>query len=326
MPKFYFTSDEIISSIERRISSPVHQSTFTEQDFLDFATEEMNMGIVPMVISNHEDYYIHQEDIQLVANKVAYDIPYRAIGNKIKDVALVDANNNVMEMTRISISDTSTDRNDITRHSRHQLSRFYISNNQICFDVAPATIDTSYSLRVTYYIRPNALVPNVEIAQVVSVDRNNGVITIDALPDKFLLTNLDGSSKQIDFIKAKSPHKILNYDISVSNFDQLAATITLDPSDIPDDLAMNDIIAMAGETCIPQIPSDLHVLLAHRVATRVLEALGDSEGLQNANQKLIELEKKGNILVTSRVDDAPKIISNKNSPLRSGLSRRRRGW
>lgn len=326
MPKFYHTSDDLIASIKRRILVPINQSTFSEQDFLDFATEEMNLGVVPTVISNHEDYYIYSEDIPLVANQVAYDIPYRAIGNKLKDVLLVDSGDNTFEMTRISRGDDTMD-GDTTYYLRLNLSRFYIENNQIILAVSPDAVDTSYSLRVTYYLRPNALVPNSSVSQVISIDRNTGIVTVDQVPDNFLEQNLDGSPKQIDCIKAKSPHKILGFDLNVTAFDQNAATITFtDPADIPADLAMNDIIAMAGETCIPQIPSDLHVLLAHRVATRILESLGDSEGLQNANAKLQELEKKSNILVTSRVDDAPKIITNKNSPLRYGLMRRRKGW
>lgn len=324
MSKFYFTSTELIESIARRCMIPSNQSTFTDQDFLDFATEEMNMGIVPMVLSNHEDYYIYSEDVNLVANKTAYDIPYRAIGNKLKDVALVDSNGNIFEMSRISISDMALN-NDST-YLNQNLTRFYIANNQVCLAINASSIDTNYALRFSYYLRPNALVPNNEISQVISVDRNTGIITVDDVPDKFLLTNLDGSAKKIDFIKAKSPHKIITYDVAVTSFNQNASTITLLTSNIPDDLEMNDIIAMSGETCIPQIPSDLHVLLAHRVATRVLEASGDTEGLQNANQKLIELEKKSNIIVTNRVDDAPKIISNFHSPLRQGLMRRRRGW
>lgn len=325
MGKFYYTSDDLISSIERRILVPLNQSTFSEQDFLDFATEEMNMGIVPVVISNHEDYYVYPQDIPLVAGTTNYDIPYRAIGNKIKDVMLVDNGGNLYEMTRIQKSDTAQD-SDTSHYLRSTLSRFYIENNQIVLACDADAIDTNFSLRVTYYLRPNALVPNAEISQVVSINRVTGIITVDSVPAKFLKTNLDGSAKQIDFIKAKSPHKILSFDVDVTLFDQNSARITLDPNDIPADLAMNDIIAMAGETCIPQIPSDLHVLLAHRVATRILESLGDTEGLQNANQKLQELEKKTNLLVTQRVDDAPKIVNNRNSPLRWGLTRRRKGW
>ncbi len=325
MPKFYMTSDDLIASIERRILVPLNQSTFSEQDFLDFATEEMNLGVVPMVISNHEDYYVFPEDVGLIANQTKYDIPYRAIGNKIKDIYLVDSGGNLFEMTRVQKSDTVSSA-DTAHYLGSNLSRFYVENNQVCLTVDPDVVSSAYSLRFSYYIRPNALVPNVEIAQVISVDRNTGIITVDAVPDKFLESNLDGSSRLIDFIKAKSPHKIMSYDVSVSAFDQNSTTITLDPADIPADLQMNDIIAMAGETCIPQIPSDLHVLLAHRVATRILESLGDTEGLQNANVKLKELESKSNILVTNRVDDAPKIINNKFSPLRSGLNRRRRGW
>ena len=84
---------------------------------------------------------------------------------------------------------------------------------------------------------------------------------------------------------------------------------------------MNDIIALATQTNIPQIPSDLHVLLAQRVSARILESIGDTEGLGNANAKIKELEDKTDILIGNRVDDAPKIIKNRHSLLRSGRNR-----
>jgi hypothetical protein len=74
------------------------------------------------------------------------------------------------------------------------------------------------------------------------------------------------------------------------------------PSDIPERLSVGDWICLAGETVIPQIPSDLHVMLAQAVACRVLEAIGDSQGLQNAAAKLQEMEQKLFNVIDSRLE------------------------
>ena len=72
--KFYYTSTDLINSIKRRILFPISQSTFSEQDILDFATEEMNMAIVPVVLQKQEDYYLYTEDITLVNGTSKYNI------------------------------------------------------------------------------------------------------------------------------------------------------------------------------------------------------------------------------------------------------------
>ena len=77
MSKYYYTSDEIIKSVKRRIIMPTSQNTFTDQDLLDFATEEINMGLVPLILAEQEDYFLYDEYIQLVPGSTKYTIPYR---------------------------------------------------------------------------------------------------------------------------------------------------------------------------------------------------------------------------------------------------------
>ena len=93
-----------------------------------------------------------------------------------------------------------------------------------------------------------------------------------------------------------------------------------------DELSIGDHIAISTESAIPQIPDDLHPVLAHRVAARILEALGDTEGLQNANTKLAELEQQTTTLIDNRVEDSPKKVVNRHSNLRAGLNSRYRRY
>lgn len=311
---YFFTSTSLLESIKRRCLIPASQSTFTDQDFLDFATEEMNMGIVPTVLQLHEDYYLYEVLVPLVDGQIKYQIPYRAIGNKVRDVALVDQNNNYSMMTRVGIGDLAT------WNYSNNVYAYYISSNEIC--LVPQNLNTNYGgcfLSISFYLRPNSLVPNNEVATISAIDRTTGTIYVETLPDTF------STSEPIDFIQMRSPHKILSFDISPSATDSVSGTITFTLSDIPEELVVGDKIALATETCIPQIPSDMHVMLAARVASRLLEAIGDTEGLQNANMKLAELEKKTEVLINNRVEDSPRRIVNVNATLRRGLLRRARG-
>ena len=83
------------------------------------------------------------------------------------------------------------------------------------------------------------------------------------------------------------------------------------------------LITIATEAAIPQIPSDLHPMLVQRVVRRVMEALGDTEGLNNATQKMMEFEKKTMGIVDNRVEDSTKKVVNRHAILRRGLYSRR---
>ena len=128
---------------------------------------------------------------------------------------------------------------------------------------------------------------------------------------------------QYDFIQSKSPFVTLGKEITATAVNSTTNEVTFAISDIPSRLSVGDHVAKECETMIPQIPADLHVVLAHRVATRCLEALGDTEGLQNANKKLAEMEDKTSNLIDNRVEDAPIKVVNRHGALRSGLYRRR---
>lgn len=310
----YMNSEALIKSIKLRAMIPESQNTFTAEGFLEFADEEMALGLVPSILVMHEDYLMYTEKVPLEQNKIRYAIPYRAIGNKLRDVAFEDGSGNVYQMTRISIGDISYYNNT----SNGSAYAFYVENNEIVLAPKNLTPATNTYLRMTYYMSPNQLVPSDQVAVVGSIDRTSGVVQFSNMPVDFNITEL------VDIIKVKSPNKTLKYDIQPVSINAVSKTITFNLADIPDTLAPGDHVALAQECCIPQVPSDLHVVLAHRVATRCLEALGDTEGLQNANQKLAEMEAKTTMLIDNRVEDSPQKIVNRSGFLRNGFFNRGR--
>lgn len=94
------------------------------------------------------------------------------------------------------------------------------------------------------------------------------------------------------------------------------------PSDIPRFLAVGDHVALAEQSCIPQIPSDLHVYLAQKTAERILESQGDAQGLALAQQKSKEMEYRAGTIIDNRVDESPPKLVNRHGILRSGLINR----
>lgn len=309
----YYTSDELIKSVKRRAFIPANQVTFQDEDFLAFADEEMSMGLVPSILQLHEDYLMHQDRIPLEVDKVRYEIPYRAIGNKLRDVAFRDTNGNIFEMTRITKDDLPYYNGP---SSMYAVYAFYVENNEICLVPENSRI-ASGTLQVTYYMRPNALVKLEKVGIITNIDTGTGVLSLDKVPSEFSTTKL------FDMVQIKSPHKTLYYDLTATAIDTVSNTITFATGNIPSNLKVGDHICLATQAAVPQVPSDLHVVLAHRVAARCLEAMGDLENLQAANQKLAEFELKTQNIIDNRVESAPLKIVNRHSLLRNGISARR---
>lgn len=306
----YYTTDTLIESIKRRAAIPTSQSTFKNEDFIAFLNEEMSLGLVPSVLRMKEDYLLVTLDIPLEQNKTQYTIPVRAIGNKVREISFKDTNDNVLEMTRIQIGDLP-----YYSSNNNSLYAYYIANNVI--NLMSATPTVSGFLSISYYIRPNQLVMLANVGVIQSINRTTGEIFLDKIPSGFSVT------ADFDLVQHTSPHKCLSIDLSVTSVNALTKSVVVDIANIPEQLSAGDHFCLAQQSAIPQIPSDLHVILAHRAAARCLEAQGDLEGLQAANAKLAEFEKNTENLIDDRVEDSPKKLVSRHSHIRSGLTNRR---
>lgn len=318
MGDYFFTSEELIKSIQRRASIPSNQSLMSDEDILDFADEEMRMNVLPLLLSTNEDFYLYREEVPLVSGQVNYPIPYRAIGSKLREVGFSEDANSYRPLNRISI-----DHIGYTNQSKGtQLNHFYLQGDKV---VLYADSQLSGNLVFFYPLRPNRLVLPNQVAIIENITEA-GVITIKDISGRKNPTNFtDGI--EYDFIKTKSNHGILDFDkvaidvTSDSSTDEVIS-MTFDPSDIPSDLVPGDRIALSGETDIVPCTTELQPMLAQTVAARVLESIGDLENLNAANQKLSKMEQASLILTENRVEGSPIKIVRRNGLLRNGSRRR----
>lgn len=304
----YLTTNTLIENIKRRAMLPSNQNTFLEADFLAFANEEMDLGVVPHVLSFHEEYYVFTDSIELQPTTIRYNIPHRAIGNKLREVRYKDLNGNIFEMTQVAIEDEGYFQYNNIGSNPGSLRSFSIEGSEILLNTHPNTISMMGYLELMYYIRPNTLVSENRTAKVTSIVGNT--VTIDAYSSAF-----NGITK-FDITSIKNPHKLIAVDIEPIAL-ATPSLLQFTFSEIPANIQIGDIIAISEETIIPQMPVELHSMLAQRVAIRCLEALGDTQGLQNATAKLVEMEQKTSIIIDNRVEGAAKKINNLHSHLRN---------
>ena len=232
---------------------------------------------------------------------------------------------NEYEMTQIAVDDRYTGLSNGTGSADFTgFRRFYLMGNDVILH--PSVGPTPHgSLSFYYYLRPNSLVKDSAVATITALDKTTGNITLSSIPSGYSVY-VAGSNNTVattfDFIKAKSAHNILDIDLTINSVNSTTKVINMDPYKIPKDLEVGDYIALAGQTCIPNIPTELHMVLAQRVAQRALEALGDTEGLNNAANKIAEMENKLTTMIDNRVEGSPRKVVNR--ALMTGVARNRR--
>jgi len=309
----YYTSDKLIEAIKRNITTPISQNTYTDTDILAFADEELSLGVLPAMMSLHEDYLLFKQDVPLQNGVSEYEIPYRAIGNKLYDLQFIDASGSVLYMSRATLADKPSFNGSYTMNTAYS---YYVMNNKIGL-LPSISGDATGSLRFIYYIRASSLVPLDEVGVITNINRSTGEIQVSVLPTTF------DANTPCDFYKHQSPHNLLKINVTPTGVNASSRTLTFSPSDIPADLIVGDHVSLAEQCAIPQIPSDLHPFLAQKTSERILAAQGDVEGLRIAQAKTAEMELRAGTIIDNRVDESPIKLVNRRGILQSGLISRR---
>ena len=318
------TSNSLIKSLKRRAMIPNDQETFEDSDFLDMLNEEIQYFGIPHLLSTYEEYLVVSQDFPLTSGTFEFDIPERAIGNKLRGVFFADSSDtsgeNLSDLTRIKLEDVPDYSNYNNNFINGTNSVYYVKDNKLVLvDEQPYS---GGSLRMFFYIKPSKLVEEDRAGVISNIDRTAGTITLSNFPVDF--SNLP----LMDFVQTKSPNKILKYDITPTSVNSNTKTITFATTDIPSNLVVGDYVNFAQESIVPQLPTELHGILAQRVAVAALEALGDFEGMDKAQSRLSKMETATLTILDNRVESDVEKIRNRDSALQqtgrggSGFGRR----
>lgn len=227
----WYTSNDLIEAVKRKISFPVSQNTFTEDDILAFANEEMSISQVPSVLMYHEEYFVVTETVPLESNKSRYSIPSRAIGMKLRDVFYQDEQGNVFEMTRVHSDDRAYFQ--AVTAINNAIAKFYIQGNDVVLTPA-VNSGPSGSLLFVYYLRPNQLVLNDRAA---TIESFSNTITID------LTALVAGDTVTIDDVVFTA----VSGSPSTNEF-QIAGTSTLTATNLKNAINTNGVVAADNGT------------------------------------------------------------------------------
>lgn len=253
----YMTSQDLINSVQRKISFPLSQQTFTALDILAFANEETYISQVPTIIQFHSEYFVSYNTVPLLTNVSNYPIPSRAIGQKLRSVFWQDNSGNMFEMTQVAEEDRAFyQRNIGTNQAIH---KFFIEGNSIVLTPGLITNPTG-NLILVYYLRPNQLVKNDRAAIInnfqQTITLNNSLIH----PLDILTIGIDGNPagpgiNNIPFTAVNS------LGGTISGIAINSTTSTLITTSTPHQLSEFQTIVISGSNSNPSIDGNFPVTI-----------------------------------------------------------------
>lgn len=316
MTKKVLTTDALVKSVKRRMALPLDQNTFDKQDIIDILNEEMDLQMVSYLLSSNQEYLVNHVEYILAEipendARFSFKIPDRAVGNKLRRVCMVNESGTQTPLTRIE-----PDKLGFFDYLGSNNFSYYVENDMIIlleYSLANAT-----RIRLYYEMSPSELVEDKYGATILSLNTTTGEIVVNDIPDNF------ETGITYDFINANSPNKCVAIDKIPTSINTTSNIMNFNPTDFPTDLKVGDYICVANESIVPQIPTELHPMLAQMAAVAILEAQGDEKGIQIAAARLQKMNEGTKDIISNRVEGNNQKINNMNSPLSNSAGGNRR--
>lgn len=284
-----YTTTGIVNAIKLKGILPDAQQLFLPDDLISIMDGEMKTIIVPQIMSAKQEYLVSSYDQSISSGQTKFFIPHQAIGGKLRDFVLVNADGKEIGIDRYEPEDVKTGGDEWTHRG------FFVDNDQV--NLLPTDGDfVGYSARMKIFRRPNNLVLESKAAKVTAINTSSLEVTCDKMPSHFT------TSLTYDFVKGKPSFRCHAENKSIST---IVGFVLKFSETLPEDLAIGDWVAETGFSPIPQIPYELHPLLEQRVVIKCLEGMKDRTGLELASKAYDEMLNQFGFIVAPRVDGTP---------------------
>lgn len=295
-----YTTDELVKVVRLRgMLGNVESSGTKDQDIIDHLNDAMMEELVPKILSVREEYFVIPTRIATATGTIRW--PERAVGNKLRDVALWRSDSDRSGLPRVSPPQKYGYGSGSTPVA------YYIEGNNI--KLLPE--GSSGTIEMGYFFRPGQLVKSLEAGVVSSIDLDNKKLTLVSNPP----TTWD-SSKKIDIHSGFSGGEIRQFSLSLSGITgaELTFSDAIDGSSFGTHApAPGDYVCLEGEAVLPALPIELHPVLAQAAVVKVAESMGDTESVTIHQGKLNRMLQQCTVMIDYRVEGTPQKIVNTNS-------------
>ena len=230
----------------------------------------------------------------MVSGTASYRMPTRSVGGALRDVVWVDSGGTPQLPP---LRQLSSDEPEAIMAQEGTPYAYYLRNYHV---VLVPTPNVSGTLRMPYYARPNRLVPVASAAP---------ILTVEALPTGVRVTVASTatslsfvSAERLDVVRATPAFETCVVNSPNVNPDNPGGgdPITFDFTQEGDTAEVGDYLCLPGESPVPQVPVELHGLLAARTSRRLLKAVGDPDW-QALDADVADLELRARSVLTPRV-------------------------
>jgi hypothetical protein len=284
-----FTTTELLVQIREMARLPDDEPDATDTILLRKATEILQSVYAPAVRKVREDYYVATSRIALASGRASYPIPRRAVTASVRRVRLLDSAGRELRMTQVPYESLLTSQTGLRPD-------FYsLADDRVMVSPTPIAGSTSYRLELVFEYRPSMLVPvdEDELSVVVASNYNNPTAdthTVYALADVFQDADL------IDIVRKDAPFSSPVIDATINARGVTVSGYALDLtsySGLQDQnlgLVVGDWVCPAGETPVPQIPAELHPILAKHTAAAWLAPIDTQTSAELKDAADLELK------------------------------------
>lgn len=296
-----YSVNALLTSVKQRSMNADNQNLLSDSDIVRIASEELQGSILPFIQSVKNEYYVTYEDQTFSNTQARYTIPQRAIGTKLRDVCLIDAQGNEILLNYINPEDLKSS----WAYAPYQFG-FYPTDYSIVLVLGNNLGAGNYSfVRQFYFRRPNTLCTtgvSGNAGQVVSFNTSAKTITLNSAPTTWT------TSTRFDIINSMPPFQSRVDDAEIS---MIAGFVLTFVNDLPDGLAVGDWVSEANFSPIPQMPVECHRLLETLTAARILQYTGDP-AFQVMQAMAEGMKRDLSQIISPRVDGSPRKIPIRN--------------
>jgi len=269
---------QLIDSIKRKTSMPNAQSLWTPARILASINEELQICILPLMMRIQEDYFLAYQSF--TTYQASLPIPSRAIGTKIRSLGFYKDGYLQRNVPRLDEENTFLSRN----------LGFVFENYsaKLKFDQFP---DANSELRLYYYKSPNTLDLETNVSPISAIDTATNIVTTSAALPFYIARTL------INTQSPNNPFLVTAEDIEIISVN--GASIELSSVE---GMSVGDYVCENTKAFFPNIPLEMHSLLAQRVAVKVLEANGSLAEMAAAQGIYTQMERDAIYILTPRAD------------------------
>lgn len=304
-------AEDLIESVKQRTMAPISQQNWTDQRILNVINEDAIPEVTAMIMSVRENFFLTYQRSAIQADKSRYVLPERAIGNALKDFWYVDSQGQRKRYV------PRTDVHQLESHVRigNGPYDFLMFGDEVM--VSPTPSRSEGSLELWHYQSPSAIVKTENCAKISDSSSTSALTTFDVDTD---LTGSLETGDLVDIVSSKSPFLLWAKDVEIQAISSTQIQVNL--TDVQDEAGSvepvsGDYICPAGFTNIPMFPREYHPVLAQIGAIMVLEAMGDLEKMDKAQQRLDRMLRNGFKLIANRVESAVEPIPSQGGILGS---------